>query len=156
MEQYKKKLIIQNRFLSICCGILALFAVFAAGSELGVFNFFSPAVGNSHWTSGWYGYIFGACIGILAAMAACIIRNRRVLTDEKKLKSLYVKENDERAVQIAVFARSTAMQLLLWLGLVATVIAGYFSIAVSITILCCTFVSTLTSLVLLGYYSKKM
>ena len=68
MEQYKEKLKITNIFLIICCAVLAVFAVLAIGSELGVFPFFSPAVSNSHWASGWHGYIFGASIGIFSAM----------------------------------------------------------------------------------------
>ena len=47
------------------------------------------------------------------------------------------------------------MQIQLLVGLVATVVAGFFSVTVSITILACTFVSAVTSLLLMGYYSKK-
>jgi len=89
-------------------------------------------------------------------MLVGLVRNNRALKDEKKLKKLYVKEHDERTVQIVTLARNSAMQILLWIGLVATVIAGYFSITVSITILACTFVSSITSLLLVGYYSKKL
>ena len=41
-------------------------------------------------------------------------------------------------------------------GLVASVIAGYFSITVSLTILACIFISSITSLLLAVYYSKKL
>ena len=80
-------------------------------------------------------------------------RKKRI---EKKLKKLYVKTHDERTIQILTFARNTAMQVMLIVGLVSAVIAGYFNITVSITILCCTFVSSLTSLAFVGYYSKKL
>lgn len=86
-------------------------------------------------------------------MLAYLIRNNRALKDEKKLKKLNVKECDVRILQI--LARNTAMQIQLLVGLVATVVAGFFSITVSITILVCTFVSAVTSLLLMGYYSKK-
>ena len=67
-----------------------------------------------------------------------------------------VKEHDERTIQIITLARNTAMQILLLGGLVASVIAGYFSITVSLTILACIFLSSITSILLAVYYSKKL
>ena len=67
-----------------------------------------------------------------------------------------MKKHDERTIQIVTLARNTAMQILLIGGLVAVVIAGYFSITVSLTILACIFVSSITSLLLVGYYNKKI
>ena len=156
MEHYKEKLKLQNLFLGICCGILALFAVFAACSELGLITAFSPAVGNSHWASGWHGYIFGASIGIFSAILGFLIRNIRAMKNDKKLKELYVKEHDERTIRIQTLAGNTTIKCLLWMGLVATIIAGYFSITVSTTILACAFVSSAVNLIFIAYYSKKM
>lgn len=156
MEQYKEKLTIQNRIYLLGCFSLLAFAVLAIGCELGWFSLLRPAVGDSHWHSTWYGYLFGASCGLFAFMLTGFLRNRRALKDDHKLKKLYVKSNDERALQIQILARNTAMQILLWIGLVATVIAGYFSITVSLTILACVFVCSCTSLLLVGYYSKKM
>ena len=156
MEQYKEKLKITNVFLIIGCIVLAIFAVLAIGSELGWFHILKPMAGDSHWHSHWNGFITGASCGIFAYMLAGLIRNRRALKDEKKLKKLYVKEHDERTIQIVTLARNTAMQILLLGGLVATVIAGYFSITVSLTILACIFAASITSLLLVGYYSKKL
>ena len=156
MEQYKEKLKITNVFLSIGCLVLAVFAVLAIGSELGWFHILRPIAGDSHWQSAWFGFVTGASCGVFALMLVGLIRNRRALKDEKKLKKLYVKEHDERTIQIQTLARNTAMQILLLGGLVATAIAGYFSITVSLTILACIFVSSITSLLLVGYYSKKL
>jgi len=156
MEQYKEKLKITNIFLSIGCVVLAVFAILAIGSELGWFRILKPIAGDGHWQSAWFGFVTGASCGLFALMLVSLIRNRRALKDDSKLKKLYVKEHDERNIQILTLARNTAMQILLLIGLVATVIAGYFSITVSITILACTFVSSITSLLLVGYYSKKL
>jgi len=156
MEQYREKLKIQNFIMCIGCLVLAVFAICAIGSELGWFHILRPAAGDRHWQSAWYGYVTGASCGIFALMLVGLVRNNRALKDEKKLKKLYVKEHDERTVQIVTLARNSAMQILLWIGLVATVIAGYFSITVSITILVCILVSSLTSLLLVGYYSKML
>ena len=156
MEQYKEKLRITNVFLMIGCIVLAVFVVLAIGSELGWFQILKPIAGDSHWHSHWNGFITSASCGIFALLFVSLIRNRRALKDEKQLKKLYVKEHDERTIQILTLARNTAMQILLMGGLVAVVIAGYFSITVSLTILACIFTASITSLLLVGYYSKKL
>ena len=156
MEQYKENLKITNFFLMIGCVILAVFAVLAIGSELGWFHILRPVAGDSHWHSRWFGFVTGASCGIFAFMFVGLVRNCRALKDDKKLKKLYVKEHDERTIQIQTLARNTAMQILLLGVLVAVVIAGYFSITVSLTILACIFTASVTSLLLVGYYSKKL
>ena len=156
MEQYKEKLKITNFFLCIGCAVLAFFSLLAVGSELGWFHILRPLAGNSHWASGWHGYIFGASIGIFSAMLGYLIRNFRAMKNDRKLKELYIKEHDERTIQIQTLAGNTTMKYLLWTGLVATIIAGYFSITISITILACTFVTSTVNLVFIAYYSKKM
>ena len=156
MEQYREKLKITNVFLSIGCIVLAVFAVLAVGSELGWFSILHPATGDSHWKSTWYGYIFGATIGIFSAMLGFLIRNSRAMKNDKKLKELYVREHDERTIRIQTLAGNMTMKCLLWTGLVASIIAGYFSITVSITILACIFVSSAINLILIAYYCKKM
>ena len=155
MEQYKEKLKITNWFLGFCCVVLAVFAVLAVGGELGWFHILRPMAGDSHWQSAWFGFVTGACSGLLVLMLVGLIRNLGALKDEKKLKKLYVKEHDERTIQIVTLARNTAMQILLLTGMVAVVIAGYFSITVSITILACIFASSVISLLLMAYYSRK-
>ena len=156
MEQYKEKLRITNVFLIIGCILLAIFAVLAIGSELGILHILKPIAGDSHWHSHWNGFVTGASCGIFALLLVSLIRNCQALKDEKKLKKLYVKEHDERTIQILTLARNTAMQILLMGGLVAVVIAGYFSVTVSLTILACIFCASVTSLLLVGYYSKKL
>lgn len=156
MQHYKEKLKITNIFLGIGSTVLAVFAVLAIGSELGWFQILKPVAGDSHWQSSWNGFITGASCGVFALMLFSLIRNCQALKDESKLKKLYVKENDERTIQIVTLARNTAMQILLLGGLVAVVIAGYFSITVSLTILACIFTASVTSLLLVAYYSKKL
>ena len=156
MEQYKETLKLQNKLLLLGSLILAVFAILAIGSELGVFHILKPVAGDSHWHSHWNGFVTGASCGVLGLLLYSLIRNQQALKDEKKLKKLYVKEHDERTIQILTLARNTAMQILLIGGLVAVVIAGYFSITVSLTILACIFTASITSLLLVGYYNKKL
>ena len=156
MEQYKETLKLQNNLLALGSVILAAFAILAIGSELEFFHIMKPVAGDSHWHSRWNGFVTGASCGIFALLLVSLIRNRQALKDEKQLKKLYVKEHDERTIQILTLARNTAMQILLMGGLVAVVIAGYFSITVSLTILACIFAASVTSLILVAYYSKKL
>ena len=156
MEQYRQKLKLQNLIMGVGCLVLTVFALLALGSEMGWFSVLHPVTGDDHWQSAWHGYITGASCGVFAKMLISLIQNKRALKDEQKLKKLYVKENDERTMQIQTLARNTAMQILLLGGLAATVIAGYFSITVSLTNLACIFTASITSLLLVGYYSKKL
>ena len=156
MEQYRNKLKIQNWLCGIGCAILAVFAILAIGSEFGWFHVLIPATNDDHWRSTWYGYIFGTSIGVFAVLLTCLIRNCRAIRDEQKMKKLYVEANDERTIQIQTLARNTAMQIILCIGLVATVIAGYFDVKVSITIFVCIWISSSVSLLLTWYYSKKL
>ena len=156
MEAYKEKLKLQNWIFGIACLTLAVFAVLALGIELGWFSVLVPAIHDEHWKSTWYGYIFGSAVGVFAVMLAGLIRNILALRDQQKLKKLYVKAHDERTIQIQTLARNAAMQILLCMGLVATIIAGYFNILVSITIFICIWVSSSVSLLLMWYYEKKL
>ena len=156
MEQYREKLKISNIFLCIGCTVLDVFALLAVGSELGWFRILHPVIDDSHWKSTWYGYVFGSSIGIFSTMLGFLIRNSRAMKNDRKLKELYIKEHDERNFRIQTLAGNTAMKCLLWVGLVATIIAGYFSITVSTTILACIFVCSTVNLILIAYYSKKI
>lgn len=156
MEQYKEKLKFQNVIFGIGCLVLAVFAILAIGSELGWFRILHPATSDEHWKSTWYGYIFGSTIGVFAVLLAGLIRNIRALKDESKLKKLFIEAHDERNIQVQTLARNTAMQILLCLGLVATIISGYFSVCVSITIFVCIWISSSVNLLLIWYYNKKL
>ena len=136
MEQYKDKLKLQNIATALCCVLLAFFTVLGFLGELGIVSL-SPVAGDSHWQSRWRGFISGASFGILALMLFFLVRNLRAMKDEKKLRQLYIRENDERSIQIWTAARAASMQIFLMAGLVACIIAGYFSVTVCITILIC-------------------
>nr|MBQ8245193.1 hypothetical protein [Oscillospiraceae bacterium] len=154
MEQYKEKLKLQNGILAVSCVILACFTVLGFIAEAGIIEL-TPTTGDSHWQSTWRGFLSGAAMGVLGLMLFGLIQNLRAMKDEKKLKKLYIKCNDERSEMIYVYARNSAMQVFLTLGLVAVIVAGYFSIAVSVTILACVFFSSILSIGFKVYYSKR-
>ncbi len=155
MEKYREKLKIDNLIISIAAFILTIFCVLAAAAEAGLLPFPVPTAGNSHWQSMWRGFICGASFGILALMVAFLIRNFLALKDEKRLKKLYIKETDERSIKIWASARESAYRTFLLLALAAGIIAGYFSIAVGITIIACAFFASILGALYAVYYSIR-
>ena len=151
METYREKLKLQNVVFAIGCVALALFSVLGFLGEAGVVKL----VGDGHWQSLWRGFISGASIGILAMLLFGLIRNLRALKDEKKLKQQYVKEGDERQKQIYTNALCAAMRATLILGLAAVIVAGYFSMTVSLTLLVTVLLVSLMTLAFKLYFGKK-
>lgn len=153
METYREKLKLQNVVFAIGCVALALFSVLGFLGEAGVVKL-APSVGDGHWQSLWRGFISGASFGILVLLTG-LIRNLRALKDEKKLKKLYIKESDERQAQIVAKALCEAMRATLILGLAAVIVAGYFSMTVSLTLLVTVLLVSLMTLAFKLYFGKK-
>lgn len=154
METYREKIKIQNIFLGVGCAVLAVFFVLGILGEAGVVNL-APSVGDSHWQSRWRGFASGASVGVLALLLFGLIRNLRALKDEKALKKLYIKESDERQAQIYTKSLCAAMRATLLLGLVTVIVAGYFSMTVSLTLLGAVLVISLLVLAFKLYFTKK-
>ena len=156
MKQYREKLKLQNAVIAVCCAVLAIFCFLAAASEFGLISLLTPAVADNHWQSMWRGFISGASVGVLALMIVGLVRNILALHSDDALKKRYVKDHDERTIQIWTSARALSMQIFLLGGLVAAVVAGYFSMTVSLTILVCVLVHSLLGLGCKLYYSQKL
>lgn len=156
MKNFREKLKIDNIVSGIGCAVLLLFSFLSIAGEAGLISAFAPAAGDAHWQSQWRGFILGASTGILALMIFGLIRNLRALHSEEKLKKLYIKCNDERAIQVQTSAQAAGMRTALLLGLVATVVAGYFSVTVSLTILSCVLAASLITVGFKLYYHKKL
>jgi len=154
MEQYKERLNVNKRIILFCALLMIAVSVIGVLAQGGIIPL-DPVAGDSHWQSRWRGFLTGASTGVAGAMIGSLIKIRKALKDEKELKKLYIRDNDERQIQIWTNARASAMQAFLLLGLVAVVVAGYFSIPVSLTILACVFVNTLLGLAFKVYYSRK-
>ena len=155
MESFKDKLKIQNISNSICITILVLFNIFRFLSQAGLIANLVPAVNDDRWSNAWSGFATGATTSMLVFMIVALIRNHKALKDEQKLKKLYVKENDERTIQIWTSARAAAFQTFLLLGIVATIIAGYFNITVFITIAATLFCASMVAIGFKFYYTNK-
>ncbi len=154
MEQYKAKLKLGQRITAAAAVLLMIFSVFFALGERGVVNI-TPIAGDSHWQSQWRGFVSGASAGVAALMLFYLIRTARALRNEETLRKLYIKENDERQIQIWTSARALATQIFLLGGLAVGIIAGYFSMTVSVTVLGCTVAHSLIAAACELYYSRK-
>jgi len=155
METYKNELKLQNIFLTVCILILAALSLWSFLSAEGVIPFLRPSVPDSHWQDMWLGFCAGASWALMLIMVYALVRNLVALQDESKLKKLYVKEKDERTKQIYTAARAAGCQCFLLLGIVAIIVAGYFSAVVSLTILGCVFSLSIVCLLFKLYYGNK-
>ena len=155
METYREKLKIQRVVVILCICLLLPFAFGGILSEAGLIPFPVPAAGGDHWQSMWRGFISGAACGLSCLLIVGLVRIRAALSNGKKLRQLYVKDHDERTAQIWTSARAAGTQVFLLLGLAATIIAGYFSVSICLTILCCVLFLSLSCLVCKLYYSRK-
>ena len=154
MEQYKEKLKVNYRITLLCALLFVAVSVLGILAQGGIIPL-TPAAGDGHWHAKWRGLLTGAASGGSGALIVGLIRMCKALKDEKELKKLYIRDNDERQIQIWTSARASAMQAFLMLGMVAVIVSGYFSITVSLTILACVFANALLGLAFKLYYSKK-
>lgn len=155
MKEYREKLKIDTLMIGAAALILAAVSILAAVNEFTSLNLFTPITGDSRWHSRWNGFISGASAGLLVLLVLCLIRNLRALKDEKKLKKACIKDNDERTAQIVRYAQAAAYRTVLVLGLAAVVVAGYFSMTVSLTILVCVWIAALTGALYKFYFTRK-
>ncbi len=155
MDNYREKLKFGNIVIAITIIVLALSSILALLAEMGLVPFFLPTAGDGHWQSMWRGFISGASFSIMALLILSLFRNLAALKDERKLKKLYIKEHDERSIQVWTCARAAGLQAFLLLGLAAVIVSGYFNAIVSVTILGCVFFASIISVLFKLYYSKK-
>lgn len=154
MESFKKNLKLQNILFTVCILILAAvsFCSFLSAEDVIPFRL---SFQDSHWQDMWLGFCAGASWALMLLMVYALVRNLVALQDEKKLKKLYVKEKDERTNQIYTAARAAACQCFLLLGIVAIIVAGYFSATVSLTILGCVVALCVVCILFKLYYGNK-
>lgn len=154
METYREKLKAQNVIIMVCITILVAFSALNIAAECGIVPF-GLSVGDSHWQARWRGFCTGASFAILVLLVYGLIANLRALKNDKQLKKLFIKEHDERTQKICTAARSSGTQVFLIFGLIAIIIAGYFSVTVSITIMACVLCLSLICVFLKLYYGRK-
>ena len=156
MESYRKKLQTQNTVCAI--GILILIL-------LNTVVRYIPAVGRIYpeitsLTSNFYdfyeGFIGGVSTSVGLLLVINILLNARAMRDEKRLKTQYIKEHDERRRQIWLLSGANSY----WFDTVGLLLAAIVVGRFSITAFLCILGSLLYICIVRGifklYYSKKI
>lgn len=123
---------------------------------LGWLEVFVPVGGGAEWAAAWNGFISGCSASMAALVAAGAIRNILALRSGERLRRQYIKTHDERTQQIFCRAGLTSYWFEVMGRLLAAVIAGYFSMAVSLACLGCLVYVCLTRLVLKLHYCRAL
>lgn len=150
MKEYRSRLKKQNVLLSIAA--LALIAA----QILSFKGVIKPVLPNQNWAEYWNGFIAGAAMGVTALFIFGIITNIRAMRNEKALKKLFAKENDERTLQICAKGKSAGASFAVILLLLAGIISGYFNITVFVTCIVCVFIVSVSMALGKLYYNRKM
>lgn len=153
MKEYRKKLIIETSVLGLISAVLIAVQVLAFAR---VIQPVAAPVGWIHWADYWNGMLAGMSMGLTGMFLFGIIVNIRALRDEKKLKKLYTKNNDERTIQVQIQGQAMGMRISLILGLAAIIVLGYFDIKLSLTVLICTFVQSVITALCKLYWHHAM
>jgi len=98
----------------------------------------------------------GLLTGLLALVVIYIIRCQFAIRDDEKLKKLYIKETDERALFIYQKSGSIGMNISVAGLLLGTLVCAYINIIVAATLLgACLFISLIRGFLKL-YYRKHI
>lgn len=108
------------------------------------------------WSDVWTGFISGASAAALILLLAGMVMNIRALKNESAFKKMYIRENDERRLEICHRSAHAsywpdAVGLLL-----GAIISGYFSPVVSITCIACLMYICAVRIVFKIVYSRKI
>ena len=150
MEEYKNSL--KTQTVMQAGGALILITV----NVLSFTGVISPSSPDGIWKAVWAGFIGGASAAALILLAAGIFMNLRAMKNDAALKKMYVKENDERTLEICYRSAHASY----WpdaLGLLlAGVVSGYFNPVVSITCIACLLYICVVRIILKFVYGRKL
>ena len=145
MEQFKKKLIVQQCYLTI--GLIGLIAVF-----LFSLNHESMPSAVGHFIGG---FQTGISIALAGAFLFLSYRTLAAIKNSDKLRKLYISETDERVLLIRQKSGSAGMNIVMYGLTIGAFIAGNFNDTVFFTLLgACLFVGLVRGFFKLYYRAK--
>lgn len=150
MENFKKT--IQKR-LNFFTGVILLFSLLFAGNML---HWFTPIVKNPHYVDFFSGVQVGMFIGIEIYLVYRVAYYMATLKDEKALRTLYIKENDERNMEISKRAGIESYRIVIVILLAGAIVVGYFSMVGFIALMGAALVEILVRAGLYAYYSRTI
>ena len=145
MDQFKKKL---KTRIALLCAVLLLFVAILLYNQFGA----SSALKGSLAFSFQCGF---SAAGSLA-LVFWLMKTRRALKDEAKLRLLYNEENDERMSAIRAKAGIPMVLILSMMLVLAGMVIGYFNETVFVVLICVALFQLLMSLLVKFYYVRKM
>lgn len=150
MENFKNTI---RKRLKFYTGVIALFTILFGANVL---HWFTPIVPNEHYVDFFSGFQFGLLIGIELFIVFRIAHYTSILKDEKKLRMLYIKENDERTLEIGKRCGCESYKYVIVILLAGAIIWGYFSMEGFIALMVAALVEILVRGGLYIYYSKTI
>lgn len=150
MENFKKT--IQKR-LNFCIGGIFLFTILFGRNLL---HLFTPVVQNKHYVDFFSGFQFGIFFAIELYFVFRVAYYMATLKDEKALRNLYIKENDERSMEIAKRSGIESYRLVIVILLAGAIVVGYFSMEGFIALVAAALVEILVRAGLYAYYSRSI
>ena len=141
MEEFKitlqKKIWVYYLFSGICAAGVLLLTIFGKAND------------GFNATSG--------LLGALFAISFCnIIKIRMALKNDERLKQIYIRNTDERNIQISKEAANASFHAIIIGIALATVIANFISVTVSCTLSVCLAFIFVVNGALSAYYNSKM
>jgi tellurite resistance protein TehA-like permease len=139
----KKRIYLFYIMMALGTITLALSIIFSTGSHAYLSAFLS-------------GVYSGVGSALIALSVIFIIKTRKILKDEIKLKQKRLEEQDERnqmITQKAIYSAAIILNILVYIGLM---IAGIFNLVVFWTLWIVLVVFMLTFIILQVYYRKKL
>ena len=141
MEEFKitlqKKIWVYYLFSGICAVGVLLLTIFGKAND------------GFNATSG--------LLGALFAISFCnIIKIRKALKNDEMLKQIYIRNTDERNIQISKEAANASFHAITIGIALATVIANFISVTVSCTLSVCLAFIFVVNGALSAYYNSKM
>ena len=146
MEKYKE--IIKKRIRRVI-----IVTLFVAALVLVMHFFVMKSVNGA--SGNLFSFLEGGVIGVDLAAMVYMLKSRKALEDDEKLKKMYNEEHDERTQfikQKAGFPVFTAAGVMM---IIAGLVAGYINSTVSYTMAACGIFIILYQIVLKFYFLKK-
>lgn len=149
MENYKKSLSTTINFMFIGLFLSMLVTV-------GLVFYSYSLMDNSNIGDFVHGIQTGMFGGIFIALVLGIIKNKKILKDERSLKQSYIIANDERTKFVFSKMSLTAVYVEHFFLMLAIVIAGFFSEVICLTLLVVLIISIAFKFSLYYYYNKTI
>ena len=155
MKEYREKLKIYCIIYRIFIPVLIILYILEFLSAVGVLPAVPPTVPDSIFQERWFHWIQSYTLVFIISMIRSNPRYKKALKDERFLKEIHIQENDERGNMVVLYANSATYRVSLLLGIIGSLIAGYFNKTVCITIFAFTVLKSIIGAIFRVYYNRK-